>query len=170
MLRLLSGALAGVAATVAMTAAMRHLAERLPSEERYPLPPREIIGRVAGEDPGVSTREAVEGDERMAAASLAAHALYGAATGALFALQPRRGLGEGAGYGIGVWTASYLGWLPATGILKPATQHPVERNLVMLASHVVWGATLAASLRELEGASATIFNRGPQRLADGDKR
>lgn len=169
MLRLLSGAIAGVAATVAMTAAMRHLAERLPPEERYPLPPREIVGSVVGEDPEIAHGEAIEGDERMAAASLAAHALYGAATGALFALQPRRGIHEGAGYGVGIWTASYLGWLPAAGVLKPATQHPAERNMLMLASHLVWGATLAAGLKELEAATATVFNRGPRQLPDIDE-
>lgn len=169
MLRLLSGALAGVAATVAMTAAMRHLAERLPPEERYPLPPREIIGSVAGEDPEIAPGAATEGDQPMAAASLAAHALYGAATGALFALQPRRGLHEGVGYGVAIWTASYLGWLPAAGVLKPATQHPAGRNMLMLASHLVWGATLAAGLRELEAATATVFHRGSDRLPDVDE-
>lgn len=40
--RLVLGALAGVAATLPMTMAMRRLHGRLPDEERYPLPPREI--------------------------------------------------------------------------------------------------------------------------------
>ena len=37
--RLLLGALAGLAGTVAMTAAMRAMHRHLPSPERYPLPP-----------------------------------------------------------------------------------------------------------------------------------
>jgi hypothetical protein len=40
------GALAGLSATMAMTAAMRALFKWLPSHERYPLPPRELTERI----------------------------------------------------------------------------------------------------------------------------
>ena len=43
-------------------------------------------------------------------------------------------------------------------ILSPATRHPVQRNLLMLAAHVVWGLTLAKSLNELD-AVGTTFGR-----------
>ena len=45
--RLIIGALAGLTATTAMTAAMRRLHRQLPARERYPLPPREITERLA---------------------------------------------------------------------------------------------------------------------------
>src|ERR1051326_8280346 len=43
------GALAGCIATVPMTCVMEALHRRLPQEERYPLPPRQIAMRVAEE-------------------------------------------------------------------------------------------------------------------------
>lgn len=139
--RALFGALAGVVATMAMTAAMRRFHATLPADERYPLPPREIIDRL----------ETREDEQRLRDKTLLAHFGYGGLTGALFALLPAF-RGAGAVYGVAVWAASYLGWIPAAGILKPAYRHPLRRNLVMIAAHVVWGLTLSSSVKELEGA------------------
>lgn len=148
MQRIVSGALAGVAATVAMTIAMRHLHGLLDNRDRYPLPPREIVERVV-----------VAGDEQVARTStLFAHFGFGAFTGSIFALLPMRH-GNGILYGLGVWALSYLGWIPAAHILAPAWRHPVYRNLLMLAAHVVWGATLSRSLNELEAARTEVFGR-----------
>jgi len=69
----------------------------------------------------------------------------------------------GSGYGLAIWAASYLGWIPAAGILTPATKHRASRNLLMLAAHVVWGTALAAGVRELEFSRNDIFTRGPAR-------
>jgi hypothetical protein len=41
-----------------------------------------------------------------------------------------------------VWAGSYLGLLPAAGILPSATRDYPERNAVMIGAHVVWGAAL----------------------------
>jgi uncharacterized membrane protein YagU involved in acid resistance len=60
-------------------------------------------------------------------------------------------------YGVLVWGVSYLGWIPGARILKPATQHRARRNVLMIACHLVWGATLATTLRELQRANAEIF-------------
>jgi hypothetical protein len=57
----------------------------------------------------------------------------------------------GAGFGVAVWAGSYLGWLPAAGILSPATEHPPRRNALMIASHVVWGATAGVVFDKLAG-------------------
>lgn len=148
--KLLLGALAGIAGTVAMTAAMRALHRRLPGHERYPLPPREIIE-------GTAPEHALEEADRQEL-TLAAHFGYGAATGALYAvIRPREGALAGALYGVLVWAGSYLGWVPGARILQPATRHPWRRNGLMIAAHLVWGATTALSLRELERANAEIF-------------
>lgn len=153
MSRLLLGALAGIAGTVAMTAAMRRLHRRLPQPERYPLPPREIVERVVPEPAGAALGEGARQDLTMAA-----HFGYGAATGALYALvRPGSGPLAGAGYGVLVWAASYLGWIPAGGILRRATRHPLRRNALMIGVHLVWGAATALVLRELERAEAEIF-------------
>jgi uncharacterized membrane protein YagU involved in acid resistance len=151
--RLLLGALAGIAGTFAMTAAARAMHRRLPAAERYPLPPREII---EGALP-VGMQGALEEHERQAA-TIAAHFGYGAATGALYALlESRGGALRGAAYGVLVWTVSYFGIMPALRILRPAHDHPLRRNELMIVAHLVWGSTMAAALRELQLAEQEIF-------------
>jgi uncharacterized membrane protein YagU involved in acid resistance len=151
--RLLLGALAGIAGTFAMTAAARAMHHRLPAAERYPLPPREII---EGALPAVSRRSLEEQGRQ--AATIGAHFGYGAATGALYALfEPRGGILRGAAYGILVWTVSYFGIMPALQILRPAHVHPLRRNGLMILAHLVWGSTMAATLRELQLAEQEIF-------------
>jgi hypothetical protein len=69
--RIVSGALAGLAATLAMTVAMRRLHALLESRERCSLPPREIVGRAA-----------IASDEQDARTkTLLAHFGFGALTG-----------------------------------------------------------------------------------------
>jgi uncharacterized membrane protein YagU involved in acid resistance len=151
--RLLLGALAGIAGTFAMTAAARAMHRRLPTAERYPLPPREIV---EGGLPAVSKRSLEEHGRQTA--TLAAHFGYGAATGALYALVgPRRGILPGAAYGVLVWTVSYFGIMPGLRILRPAHEHPLRRNALMIAAHLVWGSTMALALRELELAEREVF-------------
>jgi hypothetical protein len=153
--RLLLGAIAGAVATLPMTATVRAIHRRLPKEERYPATPRELIDSATGESlPDETARDV----------TLAAHYAYGAATGALIAaLAPRPSMPAGAAAGTAIWAASYLGWIPAAGLLKPATQHPARRNGMMIAAHLVWGAALALTLKELQADRATIFAKGPDR-------
>lgn len=154
--RLVIGGIAGFVATMAMTAAMRRLHDKLPAKERYPLTPREITDVVLAPPAGAAPDVA-----------LVAHFAYGAGCGALLAAtSPRIGRVGGALAGGGVWLASYLGWIPALGVLKPATAHPPRRNLTMLSAHFAWGWSTAAGIRELGRARATIFASGPARDAE----
>lgn len=155
----LLGALAGVAGTALMTAAMARLHRLLPSDERYPLPPREITERALRT---LSTRGS---EDDLSAASLIAHYAYGALTGALLAFGPRVSSIRGGLYGVLVWGASYFGWAPATGILKPAHHHPLRRNLLMIAAHVVWGAATAWVIEDGRRARREAFGAGPLRDA-----
>ncbi|HEX8707905.1 MAG TPA: DUF6789 family protein [Pyrinomonadaceae bacterium] len=147
---LLYGALAGLAATVPMTAVMGLLHRALPEHERYPLPPREITMEIAEE---VGVKEQLDEPGRVGV-TLAAHFGYGAAIGALYAPLARRSplapALSGAAYGLAVWAGSYLGWLPAMGILRPATQHPPRRNALMITAHLVWGVAAGVMLDELQ--------------------
>ncbi len=153
--RLVIGGIAGFVATMAMTAAMRRLHKRLPAEERYPLTPREIV------DATLAPPAAAAPD-----LTLAAHFAYGAGCGALVAaVNPRLGPASGAMAGGAIWLASYMGWIPAVGILKPATDHPARRNAVMIAAHLAWGWSTAEGIRELSLARETIFADGPDRDA-----
>lgn len=138
--RLAAGIVAGLAATVPMTIAMELMHRALPRREQYPLPPREITENVE--------RLALGGrlpDEPETALTWLSHFGYGAATGGLYGLAAgRTGLApatDGAAYGLVVWTASYLGWLPAAGLFPPATREPARRVGLMIAAHLVWGAT-----------------------------
>src|SRR5512135_2035052 len=110
--RIVAGAVAGLVATVAMTAAMEAMFRALPRRERYPLPPREITQDLTGK---AGIAGALDEREHQALAQAAP-------------LPPAAG---GIGYGLAVWAASYLGWIPASGILRPATEHPARRNALM---------------------------------------
>jgi hypothetical protein len=152
--RVLLGALAGLAATAPMTLAMKLMHEQLPREERYPLPPRLVTEGVA-EKAGVNEHLDEEGRK---AATWASHFAYGAGCGALYGalsgeVADRSPVLAGVGFGVAVWAGSYLGWLPAAGIIAPATEHPARRNALMIAAHVVWGATAGLTLSKLAGES-----------------
>ena len=142
--RLVSGTLAGLGATAPMTLAMVAMHRRLPPGQRYPLPPRQITMNAAAK---VGAREHLDETERTGL-TLLAHFSYGAFVGGLFGLiaprQPSGSIPAGIGYGLLVWAGSYLGLLPALGLLSPATRHPPERNALMIAAHVIWGAAAGA--------------------------
>ncbi len=140
----LLGSIAGCLATVPMTWAMDLLHRRLPPEERYPLPPRQVAMRVA-EEAGV--KEDLDEGERFGL-TLLSHFGMGTAMGAVYGslvrhVPPPSPL-AGAAFGLAVWAGNYLGLLPALGILRPATEHPPRRTAVMVAAHLVWGVTTAA--------------------------
>ena len=148
--RILSGALAGLAATAPMTLAMKLMHEQLPRDEQYPLPPREITEEMAEKVGAVEHM----GEAERVAATWASHFAYGAASGALYGALSGRGADArpalaGVGFGLAVWAGSYLGWLPAAGVLAPATKHPARRNALMIAAHVVWGATTGLLVERL---------------------
>ncbi len=114
--RLVLGYAAGLAGTVPMTIAMDRLWRLLPERQRYPLPPREIM---AGVVPG-RVQEATS-ERGMRGLTLAAHFAFGGAAGALLGALPiARRHETGAAYGVLIWTVSYMGWIPALRILKPA--------------------------------------------------
>ncbi|HEY8554621.1 MAG TPA: DUF6789 family protein [Burkholderiales bacterium] len=163
--RLLAGAIAGAVASAAHTAAMlgaRRLARRA---RREPVPPVQVTAALAHRT-GAHPRSAA--GLRIAAALL--HFGYGAAAGVVYgALHPRppaRPVANGIGFGLLVWAASYLGWLPAAGLIRPATREPFPRNAMMLLAHVAWGAALGRTVARLgRGTSAA----GPHRTGTVDR-
>jgi uncharacterized membrane protein YagU involved in acid resistance len=156
--RLLIGGIAGFVGTMAMTSAMRRMHARLPEEERYPLTPREIVDSGAKQLGVPLTNEAAKDVTTLS------HFLYGAAMGAMIAAaNPDPKKRTGAAAGVAVWLASYMGWIPAVGTLEPATKHPVRRNALMIAAHLVWGSATAATIRELRLARETILADGPDK-------
>lgn len=146
---LAAGALAGCVAAVPMTAVMLVLQRLLPLRQRYPLPPAQVTRRLAARF-GLGRHT---GSGEWSAPVLASHFAYGTAGGAVYALGARAiplppAVG-GAAYGLAVWLASYLGWLPAFGVQRSATEQPNRRRMLMIAAHLVWGVTLDVALRGL---------------------
>lgn len=151
----LSGAGAGLVATAPMTVAMDVMFRLLPRREQYPLPPSSITSEL-------TDKAGLRGDldrEEHIGLTLVNHFAYGAATGALYGLlagalrsrRPMPPLVSGIGWGLTVWSVSYLGLLPLVGLLRPATHQPAGRNLLMIAAHIVWGAVLGTLTERLQG-------------------
>jgi uncharacterized membrane protein YagU involved in acid resistance len=142
--RILAGLLSGFAATVPMTAAMVAMHRLLPWRERYPLPPRRVTMNVAD---AAQVKHRMDEPQRTAV-TLVAHFGYGAAMGGVYAAVegkvPGPPVAKGIGWGLVVWSASYLGLLPALRLHEPATREPAVRNALMILAHVVWGASLGA--------------------------
>jgi hypothetical protein len=141
--RLAAGAAAGLLATVPMTALMAIWHRRLPWRSQEPLPPAQITGQMLR---GIGLHDDFSGEQEHAAA-IVNHFAYGTGMGSVFgALPPARtamgAAASGIGFGLAVWSASYLGWLPAAGLYRPATEDTAERNKLMIAAHVVWGGSL----------------------------
>lgn len=147
--KLLHGALAGFVATAPMSLSMVLGWRVLPKREKYHLPPRLITEEIA-EQVGIDDRMS---ENELIGLTIFSHFGYGAAFGAVYALYEQRipvhSSLKGTLTGIAIWTGSYLGWLPAMGILTPATQHPWRRNLLMIVAHVIWGVTLGEVTRKL---------------------
>ena len=160
--RLIRGALAGAVATIPMSVVMTLWHRRLPWQEREPLPPAKITDRLLQ---AVGVEEEVP-EPVQTGLTLVNHLGYGAAVGAAYegmnASDAPPSLGSGIAYGLGIWTGSYLGWLPAMGLHRPATRDSLERNLLMIGAHVVWGAGLIAALR--------LLRTRPRALRTADSR
>lgn len=86
------------------------------------------------------------------------HFAYGAGTGALFGFAVRslaaRGSSRahtatlaGAGFGALVYAVSYMGWVPAVGLMPPPHRDRPARPLVTFLGHLLFGGVLGAIAR-----------------------
>ena len=109
-------------------------------------PPARVIDRAAA-TAGQATEIGgpVDQDERTVT-SIGSHMLYGAAAGAIYGLvQDELKLPAdpgGMAYGIALWTAGYIGWLPALGVLHRPWQQRTGDALVPFAAHLAFGLAL----------------------------
>ena len=134
------GALAGLAATVPMTAVIGagHAAGLIGTA-----PPVEIsenVAEQAGENPDRQSPE-------FQVAWLAAHIGYGAACGVIFAairpVLPRSDLAAGLLFGTAVWGVSYISLMPSLNLYPSAEDDSNQRQVVMISAHAVFGTALA---------------------------
>lgn len=162
-----AGAIAGLLATVPMTLVMLATHKQLPPEQRYPLPPSLITQRAAA---GFAVPYPSPMPNLIS--TLAAHFAFGALAGAMYAgvpaaLRRQCPVTTGVGYGLAVWAASYLGWVPALRLMPPATRQPAARNAMMIVAHVVWGAALSAVLEALRSRIRTPSDAAAQEAGGG---
>lgn len=156
------GALSGFIATIPMTIFMGIGRLFLPKFEKYPLPPRQITGRIAER---LGLKRPLSNTKEITVATAAAHLGYGALAGSIYALLFQkipidRSL-KGIVGGLIVWATSYMGWLPAFSILKPATQHPWPRELLMIIAHLIWGTTTSNVASQLKSKTQPLSIYSP---------
>jgi putative membrane protein len=163
MLSWLQGAIAGFIGTVPMTIFMLTTQRFLPHGQRYALPPEIITQELAHR---AHVRHHMN-KQAVLAATLVSHFGYGATMGMLYTLAARKlplpAALKGILFGLIVWAGSYLGLLPLLGMWESAYVEPSRRNLMMIAAHVVWGASTGAAasvLLETQGAT-TIQTQNP---------
>jgi hypothetical protein len=150
--RVISGAAAGIAATIGLQGVRAVSHEKLP----YAKPPiREEPGKFMVERAksllAPATRDVIPKRVESVAERLLALG-YGMSFGALYALlRPRDGslLLEGTALGAGTWVVGYLGWLPATGLMPPVTKQKPQQVGVPLAEHVLFGIAAVGGYRLL---------------------
>ncbi len=136
------GGIAGGVATVPMSLVMV-AAEKVGLMGRHP---PDLIMEVALDTGGLSQHKEKTRD----ALAVALHLVFGIGAGALFGVLQRRlraPLGpalQGVIFGSLVWTLSYLGWVPALGIMPSAERDRVGRPVTMVLAHWVYGGILGA--------------------------
>lgn len=110
-------------------------------------PPNRVIDRAAAiAAEATESGGPIDAEDRTAGA-LGSHLLFGAAAGAFYGLIQDElelpPLVAGPAYGLAIWAAAYIGWLPAARILpEPWDQRPGDA-LVPVAAHAVYGLTLS---------------------------
>jgi uncharacterized membrane protein YagU involved in acid resistance len=142
--QVLGGAAAGLLSSVLMGIIMKLMQEQLPSSQKYHLPPREITIALMAHS---GADQELQESSNITTLTTIGHLGYGSIGGVNYSLLsgyiPLPAIFKGGLFGLVVWAVSYLGWIPATGILSPVTRHPRERTLLMIAAHLVYGAATA---------------------------
>jgi hypothetical protein len=106
-------------------------------------PPKRLVRRLARRA-GVPARRGGLGTWL---ASAAAHLGFGISCGALYAtVVPRSTAPRGMAFALGVWAASYAGWIPALRLLPSPDRDNRRRAWTTLTAHVVYGAVLGVTL------------------------
>lgn len=161
--RLVASALAGMIAAIPMALVMNGLNRLLPARKTslltrwLPLPPKQITNRLSRRAglPWITWQ-----GRKWDLTTWLGHLGYGAAAASLYPAitkpLPIPNIMRGMLFALGVWAASYMGWLPALNIMESATQQTARRNTIMIVSHLVWGSII--------GLLAGFFNRRMDRF------
>jgi putative membrane protein len=133
-----------------MTAFMVAMHRALPAQQRDSLPPRKLTMHVAAR---LGLKQHMDEPTRQGA-TLVSHFAYGTAAGVGYGLLadriPVHPLIKGTAYGLAVWTGSYLGVIPALGMPEAAAGETRQRNILMIAAHVIWGSAMGTTMKRLD--------------------
>lgn len=139
------GVVAGLLATLPMTATLAVFSQLAPIRRRPMLEPRKITNRILAAS-HLNQTDAVRRHRN--GVQVASHFAFGAAAGALYPvtteMAPMPRWARGAMFGVGTYLASYAGWLPVSGLLAPPQRRPPSRNVALIAAHLCWGVSLDA--------------------------
>jgi uncharacterized membrane protein YagU involved in acid resistance len=149
----LKGALAGCLATVPMTLTMLGLHRYLPFWQRHSLPPEKITMGVARR---LGLKRHLNRPQERGIVWIS-HFAYGTGAGTVYGPLagkiPAPPALKGTMYGLLVWAASYLGWLPVMNLPEQADDQPAQRNVLVITAHLVWGAALGIVVDLLDQAT-----------------
>jgi uncharacterized membrane protein YagU involved in acid resistance len=145
----LAGAAGGLAGGTAMTVLITQVAPRVAPHSMLPSTPAPIRGVRWTERASGHRGALASGEEK--GAGLAAHALFSAASGAMYALARTRlspvaalpAPAAGVAFGLLVWAATFQAALPALGVMPPTTDHRLRRWPAPLLGHSLFGAVTA---------------------------
>lgn len=149
-LRILLGAASGAAATFVLQALMKQTAKSFP-DSKPPIrkdPGEFMVDKAEALLPESARDRISEKAEAVAAKSL--HLGYGISAGALYgALRGNGGwlLVDGTLLGLAVWGIGYLGWLPATDLMPPVTEHSSQQVIAPLVQHAVFGLAAVSAYK-----------------------
>lgn len=137
------GVAGGFLGTIAMTLVMELMRRRADGSTRLPFPPRPIAMGIA-EKAGLKKHWS---ETQRTAFTLLSHFGYGTTMGTLFHPLTRHfdwtPAMRGVAYGGAVWALSYAGWLATARIYPPPNRRPLSETAMLIAAHLVWGATLS---------------------------
>lgn len=152
------GIWSGTIATSAMTIGFLEFFKELPRSEKSPVPPGTITTDLLKKS---GLAEYTDSESRQALALLS-HFGYGTSFALLYSAlspgAPGRGIAKGTAFGLGVWAFSYLGLLPALGVRARAANMPLDRNIMMILLHVIWGASLGYTEERLRISGKPMFD------------
>jgi uncharacterized membrane protein YagU involved in acid resistance len=143
-----TGFWAGILANGPMTMALFRLQKDLPIAPSSPLPPAKLTTDIS--EPvtkHISSNRRVD-------LMLLSHFAYSISCAVVYTWGARKvknksPLVKGACFGLGVWSLSYLGWIPALSSRASAPKSSPSKNLQMILAHLVWGTSLAYAVDEL---------------------
>jgi len=138
-----------------------------PPQESHKLPPASLTAQMTR--PLGSERLSRQGSADL---TMIAHFVYSFGASMLYAKltqrqspQRMKSIVTGASYGFGVWAVSYLGWIQIFRLKPRATNLSPEQNLMMIAAHLIWGASLGYADCVLKQQGKTLLDDKSARQA-----